>query len=619
VYRYDWRRKLAGERGPEADDAAAPEPLLPPSLARRAQTERAAALSRMDAHLRRLTDAQGHRLLHAGVEEAMKERLLSAARAPHPGMASPFEAGGRRMSEVGTGSGTVMMAIYYQQVDPPPQGDGTEQVMIEPEMGEYELLDSSGNVLPPIKHNAGALSAAPSGSLPPAGVVVKLSDWGTGATCDSGNSTVRMGSLINPLVALVHGMLHTAHPMLPYATKALKLGTDPARGKGGGRRARLLGTNGTPRWGPAVWFVGLVASLVLLCQVAINALVLPWSVALAPLWLLEALTLGWLVRKAGSRRVVDGSSGGVGTSPATVRWLPVVQMCLDFALHLGVALMADVYGVSGMLVLAVALPQLLVSLGATNAEAKRRSLNAFARKGGQMLLFLEEVCNWLLVVAMVILAAARPDWVIECVGSWVWALAPFWITALLLLLHQLWMLFLYKCLRPADSPLLSDAPTAALGSEIDKLKQALGFAIREQLAHGGDVADAVRLMRDQVDQARRDGVSLAEQIDQMAPHSSPPWMALGAEFEALYGRPPQTEAELVGFAKALLDETRAADLRLGEALDNVSAPRTLPLPLPLPVAPSLDVPLTLTPSTRSPYRYREPLPLPVPLPPTLSR
>ena len=73
-----------------------------------------------------------------------------------------------------------------------------------------------------------------------------------------------------------------------------------------------------------------------------------------------------------------------------------------------------------------------------------------------------------------------------------------------------------------------------------------------------------------MDQARRDGVSLAEQIDHMQPHSSPPWMALGAEFESVHGRPPQTEAELVGFAKALLDETRAADVRLGEALDNVS-------------------------------------------------
>ena len=79
------------------------------------------------------------------------------------------------------------------------------------------------------------------------------------------------------------------------------------------------------------------------------------------------------------------------------------------------------------------------------------------------------------------------------------------------------------------------------------------------------------MTRTQVDQARRDGVSLAEQIDHMQPHSSPPWMALGAEFESVYGRPPQTEAELVGFAKALLDETRAADVRLGEALDNVSA------------------------------------------------
>lgn len=573
------QRKLAGGSGPEAGDTGgAPDQLLPPSLARRAQTERTDAIERMDAHLRRLTDAQGRRLLHPDVEDSMKERLLSAARAPHPNMASPFEGGNepgrRRMSEVGAGSGTVMMAIFYQEVDPPPQGDGSEQVMIEPELGAFELLDSSGNVLPPIKHNAGPLNAQPSGSLPPAGVVVKMRDWGTGSGDCGDNSTMKMGSLINPMVALVHGMLHTSHAMLPYATTALKLGSALPRNKGD-KRNRFLGTNGTPKWGPAVWFVGLVASLVLLCQVAINSLVLPWTIALAPLWLLESATLGWLVRTAGWQK--DDA-----TKSSTMRWLPVVRMCLDFALHLGVSLMADVYGVSGMVVLAVALPQLLVSLGATNAEAKRRSLNQFARKGGQLLLFLEEVCNWLLVGAMVILAAIRPDWTIQCVGSWVWALAPFWITAVLLLLHQLWMLFLWRCLRPkgkatpAGEPLLAQSPsqsklkTLAELSEKDRLKHALGFAIREQLAHGGDLTDAVRLVRDQVDQARRDGVPLSEQIGQMVPHTSPPWMALGAEFESVYGRPPQTEAELVGFAKAMIEETRAADIRLGEALDNVS-------------------------------------------------
>ena len=281
------------------DTGGTPGELLPPSLARRALTERAVAIERMDAHLRQLTDAQGRRLLHPDVEDSMKERLLTAARAPHPNMASPFErtpAGHRRMSEVGAGSGTVMMAIFYQEVDPPPQGDGSEQVMIEPELGDYELLDSSGNVLPPIKHNAGPLSAQRGNMLPPAGVVVNLRDWGTGTVCDSGNSTMKMGSLINPLVALVHGMLHTSHAMLPYAATALKLGSERPRPKGG-RRPRFLGANGTPRWGPGAWFVCLVASLVLLCQVAINSLVLPWTVALAPLWLLESATLGWLVRK----------------------------------------------------------------------------------------------------------------------------------------------------------------------------------------------------------------------------------------------------------------------------------------------------------------------------------
>ena len=245
----------------------------------------------MDAHLRRLTDAQGRRLLHIDVEDSMKERLLSAARAPHPNMASLFERqadGRRRMSEIGTSSGTVMMAIFYKKIDPPPQGDGNEQVMIEPELGEYELLDSSGNVLPQIKHNAGPLQAQPAGSLPPAGVVVQMRVWGTGTVCDSGNSSMQMGALINPLVALVHGMLHTSRALLPYASNALKL-----RNEGGGGKSR----RGTPRWGSGVWFVGLVASLVLLCQVAINALVLPWTIALVPLWLLESATLGWLMRQ----------------------------------------------------------------------------------------------------------------------------------------------------------------------------------------------------------------------------------------------------------------------------------------------------------------------------------
>ena len=49
-----------------------------------------------------------------------------------------------------------------------------------------------------------------------------------------------------------------------------------------------------------------------------------------------------------------------------------------------------------MVVLAVALPQLLTSLGATNAEAKRRSHNKFAAKSGQLLLFLDEVRSCLL-------------------------------------------------------------------------------------------------------------------------------------------------------------------------------------------------------------------------------
>ena len=39
-------------------------------------------------------------------------------------------------------------------------------------------------------------------------------------------------------------------------------------------------------------------------------------------------------------------------------------------------------------------------------------------------------------------------WEIGCVDSWLWALAPFWVTLLLLMLHQLYLLGLWRWLRP---------------------------------------------------------------------------------------------------------------------------------------------------------------------------
>ena len=40
------------------------------------------------------------------------------------------------------------------------------------------------------------------------------------------------------------------------------------------------------------------------------------------------------------------------------------------------------------------------------------------------------------------------SWEIGCVDSWLWALVPFWVTMLLLMLHQLYLLGLWRWLRP---------------------------------------------------------------------------------------------------------------------------------------------------------------------------
>lgn len=517
--------------------------------------------ARIDAHLNSLVDAHGRRLISRGTKERVKARLEDAIN-DH----GRYERHLRRMQEGGDdafdASTTVELALDYA-TDPPPIGDTQEIVWIDPELGDEVLVDDAGNALPDVPHEAGPLTAPPAGSLGPAGQTVQPGEsWGGGVLCDGSNNTMFMGALLNPLVALVHGMLHTSGPLLPYAAAALKLRNEVSLTKAGKMR------RATPRWGPYFWFLGVVASMVLLCQVALNVLRIPWTVALAPLWLLEASALAWLMQQ--NRRCCDRDRDT--GQPALSRWLAVVQMCLDFALHLSVAVMADVLAVEGFVVLAVAVPQLLVSLGATNYEAQRRATNPFAPKRAQALLFGSEIVNWVLVITMVILAVVRPNWTLQCVGSWLWALMPFWVTALVLLLHQLWLCFLWRCLRPKakkTQPLLAnEAP-----SQANNFKQAIGFAIREQLAHGGDLTDAVRLVKSQVEQARKDGMSFAEvstKIKKEHHQGSPPWIALGEEFEGTYGRPPQTEAELVGFAKALLDETRDMDVRLSQALEHVS-------------------------------------------------
>ena len=457
---------------------------------------------------------------------------------------------------------TVLLVVQLD-LDPYPVGDGSEIVVITP--NEDALGDATGNYLPSDPRQAGALSAVTTSS-PSAGVATTES---AGAVvvelfsdCET-NKTMHVGKLMSPLVALVHGLLHTAGPLLPYASEAMHLRAEQTLTKGGKTR------RATPKWGPCVWFVSLVLAMTMLPQVALDTMKIPWVVALAPLWFLEAAALLWLVRlaptgKRAARRVEEAVSKGART--AFARWLAVLQMLLDIALHLSVVLITDVDSTSDFVVLAVAIPQLFVSLGAAHHESQLRSVNAVAPRRAQLLQLCGEALNWLLVGTMVMLVALDPDWQLRCVGSWLWALAPFWLTALLLLLHQLYLCCLWRGLRPRRIPKPESVKYTAQDFE-GGLKMAIGFAIREQVAHGGDVAEAVTLIKAQLDDARAKGIPLTEAAMKLHGHGLPPpaWVALGQTFMEATGRAPVTEAELVAFGKALLAETKTMDRKLKQA------------------------------------------------------
>ena len=102
-------------------------------------------------------------------------------------------------------------------------------------------------------------------------------------------------------------------------------------------------------------------------------------------------------------------------------------------------------------VVVLAAPQLLISLAATSFESQRRArLGESQRSSAQGLQFGGEVLNWLLVLSMLALSWRDriSSWEIGCVDSWLWALVPFWGTMLLLMLHQLYLLGLWRWLRP---------------------------------------------------------------------------------------------------------------------------------------------------------------------------
>ena len=89
------------------------------------------------------------------------------------------------------------------------------------------------------------------------------------------------------------------------------------------------------------------------------------------------------------------------------------------------------------------------------------------------------------------------------------------------------------------------------GNAVDKLT---GDAIEQAMR---DETQAVQKMRRNLLAWRipkKYRADLSRLAKQKYRRSLPPWMTLGADFESIYGRPAQTEAELVSFAKALIEE-----------------------------------------------------------------
>jgi hypothetical protein len=116
--------------------------------------------------------------------------------------------------------------------------------------------------------------------------------------------------------------------------------------------------------------------------------------------------------------------------------------------------------------------------------------------------------NWVMVGAIVGLIFLGPTWMLGCVNSWLWSLAPFWVTALVLMLHQLYLLCLWRAFRPRtkkgeDKPkvkgvnMSAEAQAARVKAGSDaELRLAVGYAIREEFAKSGNLDQAIAKTRD---------------------------------------------------------------------------------------------------------------------------
>eukprot|EP00964_Phaeocystis_antarctica_P144516 scaffold110317_cov40-Phaeocystis_antarctica.AAC.1 len=164
--------------------------------------------------------------------------------------------------------GSVMLVMMYKGFGDA-VGDGSERVIVDPNPGSgtgtgnstsgrrrlgtgVVLTDGVGNTLPDTPHDAGSLYAPLSNA--PAGNTVEAGPLDI-ALCGS-NTTLALGRLLPPLVAVVHGLVRTAGPLLPYAVAAMQMRATAARRSAAGEVPQPSGGRRvTPRWGPCFWFV----------------------------------------------------------------------------------------------------------------------------------------------------------------------------------------------------------------------------------------------------------------------------------------------------------------------------------------------------------------------------
>ena len=451
------------------------------------------------------------------------------------------------------------------------------------------VADLSGNTLPLGSVAAGRMSGGnlegfdDDNSL--GGIEDVVTIIGTNSTCEDSTADFDAGLMIGLIIMLVHGLLHAAGPLLPYASAAWdKASKFETLGKSRETKAKR---RAAAKWGPCVWLCCAVLSVAFLPQRALGVLLIPWIAALWPLW---ALYLGLAFAHAAVCRATTKSR-----RHHEERTMPPILSALHLLLHLAVALVADELLPEPMIVLSVtgglvAVAQLVAAalkmrrlhvesialradpldedtVQVTRLKAKIREKRAGAagtavavanKRKAILAAVFNLLGSWAILGALLYMNIEPPVVPVACGASLVWAILPLALAVALLLLHQLYLLLLWRCLKPPPGAVIRRTPGA---------KDVLRAAFASQMTYdGAPTTEAAVLLREVVAQAVRQHRPLSEMANELfAVASVPPvWVELGKEFVKVNGFTPHTDAEVLNFARSLIDDAAAAE-RAGSA------------------------------------------------------